>query len=581
MSFSAAGDAAASVAVDDDCVAAHLPFWQKTIAEFAAAEPHMRDQLADALRFVSGGISERFDTPPPPAVFANTPAVAREAKFVRERISYYSRLGALRVVPASQECTHIQPLHVICKAGKKHRLVLDLSRNLNGSIPHRPIAYEDVRHALAGSSPGCYFAKTDFSDCFLRFSVRKSFAKFLRFAFEGNVYEFIRMPFGLSSAPYFCELLLSVVSWKLRSMGIRHTRYIDDILFYGDSEAEVEHNLAVALELFKLFGLPVGAAKTVHACRRIPFLGVSLDSVNETVELTQERRAEIVALIRKFLSLRSAKLRQVESLVGKLSFAAIVLPGARPFMRSIIDAIGGHDRSAVVRLSAAFKVDLRTWLRSLDRWNGSRRWTLSNRCFDFTSDASLEGFAYYPSALPSEHGLPEHLAEGVAFAGSWSSELDCIRSHEHIAYLEALAALHALSLYAPFLSRSLVTLWIDNSACVHIVNRQSTSSPKLLAVLRSMYSLATHYGFELRASHIPGSDNVIADALSRPRSQLVAHAHYRESMLVFDVCSCQAGLSLIDCSLATRSWRRPPVYSEACICGSTRGARTPRSSASL
>ena len=46
----------------------------------------------------------------------------------KERAQYYLELGALEILT---DASHIvQPLHVVTRAGRKPRLVLDLSRNL-------------------------------------------------------------------------------------------------------------------------------------------------------------------------------------------------------------------------------------------------------------------------------------------------------------------------------------------------------------------------------------------------------------------------------------------------------------------
>ena len=56
----------------------------------------------------------------------------------------------------------------------------------------------------------------------------------------------------------------------------------------------------------------------------------------------------------------------------------------------------------------------------------------------------------------------------------------------------------------------------DNLADVHIINRQSTKSAELLPLLRSIYATCAHFNIAIRAEHLPGELNTIADHLSRP-----------------------------------------------------------------
>ena len=227
-------------------VSSSLPFWLSVIYASAAQQPDKASELAEAASFLSSGIHSELLANPPAVRYKNTPAVARERVFVKERLRYYSDLGALTELGKEDDYDRLQPLHVIIKDGRKPRLVLDLSRNLNEYLPRYKIRYEGIDHALANCTPGCWFGKTDFADCFLAFDVRPDFREHLRFAFEGTAYEFKRMPFGLSTAPRLCELLLSIVSFELRRHGIKHTRYVDDVLYFADSKEDLETALTTA-----------------------------------------------------------------------------------------------------------------------------------------------------------------------------------------------------------------------------------------------------------------------------------------------------------------------------------------------
>ena len=62
------------------------------------------------------------------------------------------------------------------------------------------------------------------------------------------------------------------------------------------------------------------------------------------------------------------------------------------------------------------------------------------------------------------------------------------------------------------------------------VNRGTTRSPLIMTLIRYMFWLSAVYNFRIVALHVPGSDNVIADKISRlhePYSQ-----HYLYDLLV-------------------------------------------------
>ena len=81
-----------------------------------------------------------------------------------------------------------------------------------------------------------------------------------------------------------------------------------------------------------------------------------------TLSVTAERMDELHTLIASFLTstIRCSSIALL-SLVGKLSFAAACLPGARPFMRRLLDSINHRRMRALVRLTPSFYIDLRYW----------------------------------------------------------------------------------------------------------------------------------------------------------------------------------------------------------------------------
>ena len=264
---------------------------------------------------------------------------------MRTRLREYIDFGAVSPLPPDTHCPFgVQPLHVIIKPDKKPRLVIDLSRNLNDHLRYEYFSYSSVRDATELSTPSCWFSKLDLSNCFLSFPLHPSAQPHFVFRFDGRLYQFVRMPFGLASAPRVCTLLLSVVAHKLTLSGIqRLIRYLDDFLFIAHSREAMTAILHAAQQLFSDFGLVVNTDKTEGPAQQISFLGIQLDSVAQTLSCTATRLTEIRSLLRSALSSHKIRLSFLASLIGKLQFAATVLPGARPFVRRMLDLHQRHD----------------------------------------------------------------------------------------------------------------------------------------------------------------------------------------------------------------------------------------------
>ena len=68
-----------------------------------------------------------------------------------------------------------------------------------------------------------------------------------------------------------------------------------------------------------------------------------------------------------------------------------------------------------------------------------------------------------------------------------------------------------------------VKIYVDNQACVALLNYGYTRSPFLAACLREISYYLAKFNIELKAEYIPSKDNVLADVCSRAFS---SEKHY-------------------------------------------------------
>ena len=426
----------------------YLSFWQSTISAWRTAEPQQADQCARILDHITNGLPVVPSPLPTDRQYPNTPIVRQHAAAVRAQLETHLAMGA--VEPCSRsDITGVHPLHVVIKPDKpgKLRIVVDFSRNLNDllSVPHMRHA-SSIDAAVAGSVLGCWYSKLDIKDAFHSFSIRPGHERYLGFEFEGSFYRYRRLPQGLNTAPELCELMLSVVSWELTRRGVTHVRYCDDILIIAPTRAACAAMTTTALSILDDFGFAVAHHKTVHSCQIIEFLGVEFNSISGTVACPPHRLAELSSLLSSVLVHgRRHIVRSILSLVGKLSFAAHVLPGARPFFRSLIDLTRGLPKRATVTLDASAHADLIYWRRHLGTWNGRQRWR-SPTPIVIATDASLAGWGGLVVSSPVP--LPAPLTVGCGTAGLWC-ERHPVSSSTDIAWAELFAVFYMAATIGP------------------------------------------------------------------------------------------------------------------------------------
>ena len=111
----------------------------------------------------------------------------------------------------------------------------------------------------------------------------------------------------------------------------------------------------------------------------------------------------------------------------------------------------------------------------------------------------------------SNEGWGAHLGDSTA-RGVWSA----IESRLHINFLELKAVLLALKSFEHLCRDQIVLVATDNTTVVSYINKQGgMKSGSLCTLLWRLLSWCHPRGIVLRARHIPGRLNVIADKLSR------------------------------------------------------------------
>lgn len=162
------------------------------------------------------------------------------------------------------------PIVVVAKKNGDVRMCIDY-RKLN-SLTRRPIFpipdAQQICDTLHGSE---YFSTIDLSQGYYQIPVADEDVEKTAFSTRMGHYEFLRMPFGLCSAPAtFQQMMHKVLSnhnWE------KCLIYIDDVLIFGRSAEEHYQRLRSVLQRIREAGLKLSPEKCVFMQREVEFLG--------------------------------------------------------------------------------------------------------------------------------------------------------------------------------------------------------------------------------------------------------------------------------------------------------------------
>ena len=105
--------------------------------------------------------------------------------------------------------------------------------------------------------------KLDLKDTYLQVPIHKEYQCLLQFYWEQKTYQFVCLPFGLTSAPWEFTKIMKPVVRKLRQMGICLIVYLGNILIMHQIMEEILQITPLVCQMFKALGLMVNMEKSL------------------------------------------------------------------------------------------------------------------------------------------------------------------------------------------------------------------------------------------------------------------------------------------------------------------------------
>ena len=174
-------------------------------------------------------------------------------------------------------------------------MILNL-KNLNKDIEYNHFKMDTLLVALTLITPGCYMASIDLKDAYYSVPIDEQHKKFLRFRWEGQLWQFDCLPNGLALAPRQFTKLLKPVYAHLREQGHVSTAFLDDSLLLADIEQACIENIQATVQLLRSLGFIVHLEKSMLVpSQTIQYLGVIINSCDMAVTLTEERKASLLS----------------------------------------------------------------------------------------------------------------------------------------------------------------------------------------------------------------------------------------------------------------------------------------------
>ena len=211
-----------------------------------------------------------------------------EASLIEEEVKAILEQGAVQKAKEMKD-QFLSNLFLVSKKGGGNRPVINL-KNLNSIISYLDFKMEGLHLLKDLLKEKDFMCKIDLKDAYFCVPLHPEHRKYIRFKWEGQLYEFFCSSFGLGSAPRIFTKLLRIPVAVLRMINIRIIVYLDDFLLMSQTIEDLEMARDTLIFLFQQLGFVINLKKSVLTpTQLIEFLGLMIDSVTMSLSLPEEK----------------------------------------------------------------------------------------------------------------------------------------------------------------------------------------------------------------------------------------------------------------------------------------------------
>ena len=398
------------------------------------------------------------------------------------------------------------------------RVILNLSHPFDGESVNKSIdkevydefddttlkypSVDDLAKLIRQKGRSSKIFKRDLSKAYRQLFCCLSSIHLLGYTFENRMYFDVTLSMGSKSSAYCCQRMTNAITHVYKQHEFEDVNYLDD-LGTAEIDSKVEEAYDCLGWILDTIGIRESKTKAcLLACIAI-FLGILFNTLTMTMQITDDRMTKIKSLLVKWLDVETASLKEVQSLLGKLNFAASTVRAGRVFVSRIINELKTLPINGKVKISEELKMDIKWWYTFMHEFDGisimpPEKWDAPDTVIQTDSCLThCRGWSH-----------------GEAFTAKFPNWIRQ-RSDIHINELELLAFVVAVKIWSEQIQNRNLLAYSNNEVSVEIVSSGKAQNKFAQACLRELCYITAKNNAVVKLICLLGTQNRISDCLSR------------------------------------------------------------------
>ncbi len=184
----------------------------------------------------------------PPLHVRTVPSNQEKLRLLCDEVkSLLEKRAIERVTDRHSPTGYFSRIFLVRKKTGGWRPIIDLSQ-LNRLISAPHFKMETLDKVRLSLNAGDWVTSLDLTDAYFHIAIHPRSRRYLRFTFQGVVYQFRALPFGLCTAPYVFTRVVKATLRFIHQQGVRLHAYLDDWLQPASSKELAKSHMQVVLK---------------------------------------------------------------------------------------------------------------------------------------------------------------------------------------------------------------------------------------------------------------------------------------------------------------------------------------------